>query len=101
VIASKIFGIDIKQVSMQDIRMAGALEIDRIKDDLARESARIAMSKITKPQKDAELAKLVPKYKALEDEVRKKLGMPPKGATQQRPTGGGGGGWADPQGILK
>jgi hypothetical protein len=104
VIASKIFGIDIKQVSLNDVRMAGALEIDRIKDDLARESARIVMSHITKPQKEAELLKIGEKYKALEDEVRKRLGMPPKGqqgAQQQRAVGGGAGGWTDPQGLLK
>ncbi len=101
-IASKLLGIDVKNVSVQDMQRVGVLELQKQLDELGRSMAAIARSSITPAQKQNELRVYEEKYKALASEIEKKLGMSESAPPLRKfSTPAGGSGWSDSMGIFK
>lgn len=103
-IASKIFGIDVKNLSIEDIFRTGEIHINLLKQELGREKGRIARMQISDEQKDALIDRLMLKYEGLEREIERTFGLdrPPvieSPAPAVRPSRGGG--LTDSLGILK
>ena len=72
-VASKILGINVKQVSQQDLDRIGLLEFNTKIEALSKQLTRTTLRGISEPQRDVEINKIQDKMKSLMEETQKKF----------------------------
>jgi hypothetical protein len=97
-IASKLFGVDIKTISTQDVIRTGSIHMAALNSELQKEVTRIGRIKISQSQKEEELQIIKQKYKALEVEIRRTFGLDDQTVTKSKNATAA---WEDSLGILK
>jgi len=70
VVASKIFGLNVKDVSLMDLKRFGLLEFQDRMAELNKKMARTARQQITPAQKDTQIKKLMDQYRALVEKTK-------------------------------
>jgi hypothetical protein len=83
--ASKILGINIKDVSLQDLQRLGLIEFQRKLEELNLQMARIARAGVSDEQKQVMIGQLTEKYRALVEQTREKF----TGQTSKAESGSG------------
>jgi hypothetical protein len=78
-VASKIMGVNIKNVSLEDLQRLGLIQFNAKLQELNKKMARVARSGITDAQREAQITKLSEQYKALMEETRRKMRGPESG----------------------
>lgn len=79
-IAAKILGVNVKEVSLDDVQKLGLFKFQARSNEIAKQMARTMLSKITDEQKQVEIKNLDEKFRALGKEMQEKFGTP---ATQK------------------
>ena len=90
-IASKVFGINVKSVSLRELKQLGVMDLDRQMGILSAVLVRIQRSGLTDAQKQVEQAKVVEKMKELGRATKQKISR----VSPQEPT------FIDDAGILE
>ena len=72
-VASKILGINVKQVSQQDLDRIGLLEFNTKIEGLSKQLTRVTLRSISEPQREVEMNKIQEKMKTLMEDTRKRF----------------------------
>lgn len=74
-IASKIFGLNTKAVSLQDVQQLGLIRLQSQVDELSKQLVRVQRSGITNAQKQVETGKIVEKIEQVVRQTLTKFGI--------------------------